>query len=131
MRFAVAMILAAVSGPALASPDCSQTGAKSTAECAAKREYCAHTAITLVLAVRAREDGRSEDASFAKLAGKENNEAWYAKHSETVKDIVHQVYANDATYQKLRARIAPSAALAIAAIGNGCIADTKVTVDPP
>jgi len=73
----------------------------------------------------------SEIANFSKLAGKENREVWYVKHPDDVRDIVHQVYTKESTYQKLKARIAPSAALAIAAIADGCKADTSVKVDPP
>jgi hypothetical protein len=131
MRFAIAMILAAVSLPALASPDCSNVGPAPSSECATKVEYCAHNAIVLVLAVRAREAGMSEDANFSKLAGKDNREAWYVKHRDDVRDIVHQIYTNESAYQKLKVRIAPSAALAVSAIASGCNADTSVKIDPP
>jgi len=49
-----------------------------------------------------------------------------------VKDIVHQIYAKEPAYQKLKARIVASVqsmALAIPALTQGCNADTSVTFE--
>jgi hypothetical protein len=131
MRFAIAMILATVSSLALASPDCSNAGAKPSSECAAKIEMCFHDSVVYVLAVRNRAAGLSESENFSRIAGNGNREVWYVKHSDDVRSIVHQLYANDAAYQKLKVGIAPSMAMALAKLASGCEADTSITIDPP
>ena len=132
MRTMLAAALAIVSSAAFASPECSNAGPKPSSECAAKMDYCRHTSIVLVLAVRGREDGLTEDANFLRLSANATKEAWYAKNSDVVKDIVHQIYSKEPAYQKLQARIAPNAqsmALAIPALTQGCNADTSVTFE--
>src|SRR5580698_7423684 len=112
MRFAIAIILATVSPLAFASPDCSNVGPKPSSECAAKIEMCFHDSVVYVLAVRNRASGLSESENFSRIAGNGNREVWYAKHSDEVRSILHQLYVDDAAYQKLKARIAPSMAMA-------------------
>lgn len=132
MRVMPALALAIVSFPALASPDCSNAGPKPSSECVAKMDYCRHTSIVLVLALRGREDGLTEDANLAKRSGSAAKEIWYAKNSDVVKDIVHQIYSKEQTYQELKSRIPPnvqSMALAIPALAQGCNADTSVTFE--
>lgn len=126
MRMSIAATLAS------ASPDCSNAGPKPPSERAAKMDYCRHTSIALVLAFRSRLDGKTEHATFSTLGANTTNEIWYVKNRDTVKDIVHQIYAKEPTYQKLKARIAPNAASmarAISAITEGCEANTKVAVE--
>jgi hypothetical protein len=131
MRMIFAAALAVVSSAAFASPDCSNAGPKPSSECVAKIDYCRHTSIVLVLAVRGREDGLTEDANFSKLSANNAKEVWYEKNTDVVKDIVHQTYSKESTYQKLKARIfnVPSMAFAIPALTQGCNADTKVTFE--
>ncbi len=129
-RVSIVVILAAVQSAALASPDCSNAGLKPSGECSTKLEYCKHTSIVLVLAVRGRESGMTESDNFSKLSSNSTHENWYVKYSDVVKDIVHQVYTKESAYQKLRARIAPSMALAVSALTDGCNADTSVTLEP-
>ena len=131
MRLVLAAMLALLSAPALASPVCSHAGPK-TPECAAKLDYCRYTSIVLVLAYRARVDGKTEDATFARLSAPKSNEVWYQNNSAIVKDIVHQMFTIDSFYEKLKAEIAPTViaqAQAISAIDRGCDADPKVVVD--
>ena len=132
MRTILAAALAIMSSAAFASPDCSNAGPKPSSECAAKMDYCRHTSIVLVLAVRGRADGLTEDANFSRLNANATKEVWYAKNGDVVKDIVHQIYAKEPGYQKLKMRIAPSVqsmALAIPALTRGCNADTSVTFE--
>jgi hypothetical protein len=131
MRTMLAAALAIVSSAAFASPECSNAGPKPSSECAAKIDYCRHTSIVLVLAVRGREDGLTEDANFSKLSANNAKEVWYEKNTDVVKDIVHQTYSKESTYQQLKARIfnVPSMAFAIPALTQGCNADTKVTFE--
>jgi len=132
MRLVLAAMLALLSAPALASPVCSHGGAKPTPECAAKLDYCRYTSIVVVLAYRARVDGKTEDATFARLSAPKSNEVWYQNNSAIVKDIVHQMFTIDSFYEKLKAEIAPTViaqAQAISAIDRGCDADPKVVVD--
>ena len=124
------VILTAAASVASASPDCSGAALKSSDECAAKWEYCNHTSIVLVLAVRGRESGMTEHANLLRLSSNTTHENWYVKHREVVKDIVHQVYTKEPSYRKLRARIAPSMAFAVSALTDGCNADTSVKVEP-
>ena len=124
------VVLAAVPSVAQASPDCSNPKLKSSVECVTKLEYCLHTSIVLVLAIRARQSGRSESDNFSKLTSNATHEIWYVKYRDVVKDIVHQVYTKETTYRKLRAAIAPSMALAVSTLTSGCDADTSVTVEP-
>lgn len=131
MRMPIAAVLAIGSSAALASPDCSNAGPKPSSACAAKLDYCRHTSITLVLAFRSRLDGKTEDATFATLGGN-TKEIWYVKNRDVVKDIVHQIYTKEPTFQKLKARIDPNVlgmARAISAITEGCNADTQVTFE--
>ena len=121
-----------MSSAALASPDCSNAGPKPSSECAAKMDYCRNTSIVLVLAVRGREDGLTEEANLSRLTANGSKEIWYAKNGDVVKDIVHQIYSKEPAYQKLKARIPPNAqgmALAIPALTQGCNADTSVTFE--
>src|ERR1700733_8486635 len=122
MRMMLAAALAIVSSAALASPDCSNAGPKPSSACVAKMDYCRHTSIVLVLAVRGREDGLTEDANFSRLSANTTKEVWYEKNGDVVKDIVHQIYSKEPAYQKLKARIAdvPSMAFAIPALTQGC-----------
>ena len=132
MRIILTAALAIVSSAAFASPDCSNAGPKPSSECVAKMDYCRHTSIVLVLAVRGRADGQTEEANFSRLNANATKEVWYAKNGDVVKDIVHQIYSKEPTYQKLKARIAPSVqsmALAIPALTQGCNADTSVTFE--
>ena len=126
----VLMVLGAGPTPALAaSPDCSNAGVHPSPACVAKLEYCNHTAIVTVLAVRAREAGTAEGASVATLSANTTHEAWYEKNRAVIKDIVHQVHSNDAAYAKLKETIGPLMALGIPTLANGCSADTSVTVE--
>jgi hypothetical protein len=131
VRVMLAATLAIVSSAAFASPDCSNAGPKPSSECVAKMDYCHHTSIVLVLAVRGREDGLAEDANFSRLSANTTKEVWYAKNGDVVKDIVHQIYSKEPAYQKLKARIAdvPSMAFAIPTLTQGCNADTSVTFE--
>ena len=81
-----------------------------------------------MLAVRGREDGLTEDVNFSEPSANATQEVWYAKNSDVVKDIVHQIYSKEPAYQKLKARIATSVqsmALTIPALTRGCDADTR------
>lgn len=132
MRAILTAAVAIVSSAAFASPDCSNAGPKPSSECAAKIDYCRHTSIVLVLAVRGRADGMKEDANFSRLTTNATNEVWYAKNGDVVKDIVHQIYSKEPAYLKLKARIATSVqsmALAIPALTQGCNADASVTFE--
>jgi hypothetical protein len=40
-------------------------------------------------------------------------------------------FADDASYKKLKARIAPNMATALANMTSGCEADTSLKIDPP
>jgi hypothetical protein len=132
VRTLLTAVLAIASSAVFASPDCSNAGPKPSSECAAKIDYCRHTSIVLVLAVRGRADGMTEEANFSRLNSNAAQEVWYAKNGDVVKDIVHQIYSKEADYQKLKARIATSVqamALAIPALTQGCDGDSSVTFE--
>ena len=95
MRLMIAALLVVLSWPALASPNCSHAGPKPSAECAAKLDYCKYTSIVLVLAYRARLDGKAEDETFANLS--KPTPDWYQKNPAIVKDVVHQVFTIDSS----------------------------------
>jgi hypothetical protein len=126
-----AVIWAALASPASASPDCSNIGPKPSAECAAKREMCFHDSVVYVLGTRNRADGLSEEQSFEKLTGKDNHEVWYVKHAADVRQILHSIYSDEKFYRRMREAIAPSMAMILAKLSNGCMADTSLKIDPP
>jgi hypothetical protein len=127
----LAAALAIFSCGAYASPDCSNAGAKPSSECIAKIDYCRNTSVVVVLGVRGREDGLTEDANLTRLVANATKEVWYARNTTVVKGIVHQIYSKEPAYRKLKARIfdTQSMALVIAALTRGCEADTSVTVE--
>ena len=132
MRIAIVAALAMLSSGALASPVCSRAAPKPSAECVTKLDYCKYTSIVFVLAFRSRLDGKTEDAAFAGYAANKTNEPWYARNLPVVKDVVHSIYKDDASFQKMKTLVGGGVgamALAISDITKGCDGDPKIVVD--